>query len=350
MHSNYPDHPPYMPVIKWQKWEKKALENVHSTITSRIKPCLEIRNSQQHVDILTSLVSVWAYGCYVDYSDPDGKLTKIDNNGLLVRTRLNEFLEFIDTYYNLKKIIPTLSPQDFVKLNQTDLNKLQKCTNIAFRLRLNILNVEQSHINVVTNALTLAHSHGFKVELIVDLRVAPTNFDPNTLKLFSQQLDSLTKIGFTSVRLLSGAFPDSIANIKTGSGNYTRNDWLLWEKVTNLIANTKIGYADYGVLAPTWTEEVLTKRGSKVAIKYTRDKDWLVLRAGGNKSSDSISLSQIFMANHKADFKGKGYSYGDDLIEDRANPNVLLKNKKCGHYQITEAWSHHMAFVVIEQY
>jgi hypothetical protein len=334
MHSKYSEYPPYMPVIKWQKWEKKALEHVHSTIISRIAPCIEIRNSQQHVDILTSLVSVWAHECYVDYSDPDGKLTKIDNNGLLVRTRLNELQQFIDTYHSLKKIVPTLSPQEFSKLNQTDLNKLQKCTCI----------------NVITNALTYAQNYGFNVELIVDLRVTPTKFNQNTLNLFSQQLDSISKIGFKSVRLLSGAFPESIANIKTGSGNFMRNDWLLWENISNLIAKAKIGYADYGVLAPTWTEKVLTRRGSKVALKYTRDKDWLVLRAGGNKSSDSIALSQIFMANHKADFKGKGYSYGDDLIDDRANPNVLLKNKKCGHYQFTEAWSHHMAFVVKHQY
>jgi len=350
MHSKYPDHPPYMPVIKWQKWEKKALENVDRSIVPRIAPCVEIRTSQQHADIITSLMSVWAHVCYVDYSDPDGKLTKIDNNGLLVRTRLNEFLEFIDTYHNLKKVIPTLSPQDFAKLNQTDLNRLQKCTNIAFRLRLEALVIGPNHISVITNALTFAHNHGFNVELIVDLRVTPTQFNQKALNLFSQQLDSISKIGFKSVRLLSGAFPDSIATIKTGSGNFIRNDWLLWQNISNLISNAKIGYADYGVLAPTWTEKVLTRRGSKVALKYTRDKDWLVLRAGGNKSSDSIALSQIFMVNHKADFKGKGYSYGDDLIDDRANPAVLLKNKKCGHYQFTEAWSHHMAFVVKEQY
>ncbi|WP_206862777.1 beta family protein, partial [Enterobacter chengduensis] len=118
----------------------------------------------------------------------------------------------------------------------------------------------------------------------------------------------------------------------------------------SLAANAKIGYADYGILAPTWTEKILTRRGSRVAIKYTRDKDWLVLRAAGNKTNDSISLSVILTTIHKADFKGHGYSYGDDLIDDRANTNIPLKNKKCGHYQFTEAWSHHMAFVVKEQY
>ncbi|MDF7786065.1 MULTISPECIES: beta family protein [Pantoea] len=349
MQSKYSEYPPYMPVIKWQKWEKKALENVHSSIIPRIAPCIEIRTSQQHADIITSLMSVWAHECYVDYSDPDGKLFKI-NNGSLLDTRLKEFFYFINQYYNLKKIIPTLSPQDFSKLSIKNLKDLQKCINIAFRLRLEALVIGANHISVITNALTFAHNHGFNVELIVDLRVTPTQFNQKALNLFSQQLDSISKIGFKSVRLLSGAFPDSIATIKTGSGNFIRNDWLLWQNISNLISNAKIGYADYGVLAPTWTEKVLTRRGSKVALKYTRDKDWLVLRAGGNKSSDSIALSQIFMVNHKADFKGKGYSYGDNLIYDRANPAVLLKNKKCGHYQFTEAWSHHMAFVVKEQY
>lgn len=349
MQSKYSEYPPYMPVIKWQKWEKKALENVHSTIIPRVAPCIEIRTSQQHTDILTSLLSVWSNKCYVDYSDPDGKLTKIDN-GLLVRTRLNELLVFVNTYHNSKQITPTLSPQEFAKLNQADLNQLKKCKNLAFRLRLSSLEIGENHITDLTNILKVAHNHQFNVELIIDLRVTPINVNQNSLNIFSQKLVSISKIGFMSVRLLSGAFPDSIASIATGSGNFIRHDWELWQKVASLAANAKIGYADYGILAPTWTEKILTRRGSRVAIKYTRDKDWLVLRAAGNKTNDSISLSVILTTIHKADFKGHGFSYGDDLIDDRANTNVPLKNKKCGHYQFTEAWSHHMAFVVKEQY
>ncbi|MFP1893397.1 beta family protein [Lonsdalea quercina] len=349
MQSKYSEYPAYMPVIKWQKWEKKALEKVDSALISRIAPCIEIRTSQQHTDILTSLLSVWSHKCYVDYSDPEGRLTKIVN-GALVRTRLNELLIFVNTYNNSKLVIPTLSPLEFSNLNQSDLNQLKKCSELAFRLRLSSLEIDDSHIANLGSILKTAQSHQINVELIIDLRVTPTNVSTKTLNSFSRQLLLISRLGFRSVRLLSGAFPDSIASIVTGSGNFMRHDWELWKKIDNLTPNLKIGYADYGILAPTWTEKTLTRRGSKVAIKYTRDKDWLVLRAAGNKTNDSISLSVIMTTVHKADFKGKGYSYGDDLIDDRANASIPLKNKKCGHYQFTEAWSHHMAFVLKEQY
>lgn len=209
---------------------KKALENVHSTIIPRVAPCIEIRTSQQHTDILTSLLSVWSNKCYVDYSDPDGKLTKIDN-GLLVRTRLNELLVFVNTYHNSKQITPTLSPQEFAKLNQADLIQLKKCRNLAFRLRLSSLEIGENHITDLTKILKVAHDHQFNVELIIDLRVTPINVNQNSLNVFSQKLVSISKIGFMSVRLLSGAFPDSIASIATGSGNFIRHDWELWQKV-----------------------------------------------------------------------------------------------------------------------
>ena len=339
---NEPANPlPYMPVIKWQQYEKIALENVASNIIHRINPCIEIRSTKQHHDILSSLTSVWKSRFYIDYSNPDGVLTP---------SRLSEFFQFINAFYSLGLAVPTLSPNDFSTLNSASKQLMSKCKNIAFRLRLSDFAITSQNITLLTRQLTEAKLLSLSVELIIDLRTTPKNITQTSLSSFCTSLIVVSKIGFTSIKVLSGSFPGSIATVGTGTGNFPRDDWKLWEKIKNNTVGLNVGYADYGVLSPEWTEKTLTRRGSRVAIRYTRDNDWLVLRAAGNKSSDSIALSMIMTSSFKADFKGKNYSFGDKLIDDKANASVPANKKKCGHYQFTEAWSHHMAFVVKEQY
>jgi hypothetical protein len=75
--------------------------------------------------------------------------------------------------------------------------------------------------------------------------------------------------------------------------------------------------------------------------------DWV---AGWRGIRNSIALSEILVNTYAGDFKGATYSFGDRLIEERADPNLPAKKKRCGHYHITEAWSHHIAYVLKEQY
>ena len=61
--------------------------------------------------------------------------------------------------------------------------------------------------------------------------------------------------------------------------------------------------------------------------------------------NDRVALSSC---NRPASFKGREYSYGDELIADRANP--AIKKKNAGLFHFTEGWCHHLATVIKEQY
>ncbi|MNY22216.1 hypothetical protein D3C86_1558120 [compost metagenome] len=152
------------------------------------------------------------------------------------------------------------------------------------------------------------------------------------------------------MHLISGAYPASLASVKTGSANFKRSDWAFWNDVNAIVPDLTIGFGDYGTLSPEWTEETLELRSNRIAIRYTRDSNWLILRADGKTTSDSIAISEILVNNYSSDFKGATYSFGDLIRSERADPNFPIKKKRCGHYHITESWSHHIAYVIKEQY
>lgn len=132
---------------------------------------------------------------------------------------------------------------------------------------------------------------------------------------------------------------------------YDRDDWRLWGELKTIASDLQVGYSDYGILSPKWTEEVLKKIAKKVALRYTRDDSWLILKAAGKTKQDSIDLSVILITTYASDFKGATYSLGDRLMATRADSKVPDREKKGGaSSHLTEAWIHHIAYVVKDQY
>ena len=340
--AKFPAHPPYIPIIKWQGYEQRALEQVDAALISRMQPCVEVRTSKQHVNLMKNLHKVWPHDVLVDYANPSGAIT---------HARLSELLDFMQ--YAVQQqlpVSPVLGPS-FVAAAGTRFFKLaQALPYVTIRLRVGTLTVSGDKQQLAKEAHDHLKANGISSSLIVDLGVSPKEWTQAEAARMGQDLQALAAIGYQSVHLISGAYPASLASVKTGMATFNRNDWSLWHDVNAGALGLDIGFGDYGTLSPEWTEEILQRRGGRIAIRYTRDDDWLILRADGNTTGDSIAISEILVNTYANDFKGAPYSFGDTLIDERADPNLPAKKKRCGHYHITEAWSHHIAYVLKEQY
>lgn len=342
MAINFPDHPPYIPIIKWQSYEQKALKKVVPDVGRHVLPCVEVRDSAQHINLMGAFHGTWGSSAMVDYADPKGVLTA---------NRKREFHDFLASANGLGlPIVPVFNPYDVPGLGAPLQNLAASFGEAALRLRVPALSITADHLANVTTAYNALAAHGLRMSLIIDLGVAPQTWTNADTQRFSTELSQFQPLGFTSIHVASGAYPESLAAVKTGVGVFNRRDWSFWRDLNAAAPGMKIGFSDYGVLSPVWTEEALTRRGARVAIRYTRNNDWLILRADGKKKTDSVAISEIMVNAYAADFKGPTYSFGDELLAERADPTVLLTKKRCGHYHITEGWSHHIAVVVKEQY
>lgn len=342
MATKYPNHPRYIPIIKWQSWEQRALQQVKDDIRPHLQPCIEVRTSKQHVNLSVKFKKVWASDALVDYADPKGRLTP---------ARTGELLDFMKLAVDEQlPITPVLSPVDVTAMGKPFMDLAAKLGSVAVRLRIDSLIVTAADVAITTKAFSDLQAANITSSLIIDLGVSPFEWEATHVDGFVGAIAPLHEIGFNTLHLTSGAYPGSLASVKTGVASFDRKDWKFWKAVNAKAPALMMGYGDYGTLSPVWTEDILELRSSRIAIRYTREDDWLILRAGGKKAEDSVAISAILVNNYKVHFKGTGYSYGDDLLEERADPAIPLHKKHCGHYHITEGWSHHIAYVLKEQY
>lgn len=340
--AKFPHHPRYLPIIKWQSWEQRALEKIDPALIPRMHPCIEVRTSRQHTNLLSRMKAVWPHAAFVDYSNPAGALTPV---------RQTELLDFArHAVATGLAASPVLGPDHLAAMGPQFLAVAAKLPSVAIRLRLSALEVPPQKLQHAQQAFGTLQAAGIPSPLIVDLGVSPRDWTVAEVARFSQDLHQLAGIGYQSIHLVSGAYPASLAAVKTGSASFKRSDWGFWKDVNAHAGHLAIGFGDYGTLSPQWTEDILELRANRIAIRYTRGDDWLILRAGGKTTQDSIAISQILVHNYAPDFKGAAYSFGDLLLEERADPAVPVSKKRSGHYHITEAWSHHIAYVLKEQY
>lgn len=340
--AKYPQHPQYIPVIKWQSWEQKALERVDTALRPRVRPCIEVRNSKQHLNLMSNLQKVWQQEALVDYSNPRGELSP---------TRQSELLDFLQHAVQHKLLVsPVLGPSYPATIGVEFTKLAAALPFVTIRLRLSELSVPADKLQLTQEAFDLLKTKGIKSALIIDLGVSPMDWQSSEVVSFGQDLRSLAAIGYRSIHVISGAYPASLASVKTGMASFKRTDWLFWSDVNANVPELTVGFGDYGTLSPEWSEDVLERRSNRIALRYTREDNWLILRASGKTSADSIAISEILVNIYSKDFKGAGYSFGDLLLSERANSTFPAKQKRNGHYHITEAWSHHIAYVLKEQY
>lgn len=339
MANPYEHHPHYVPIIKWQLWEQRALSNVPPADALRTLPCIEVRMPKQHKSMLENFAAVWKYPALVDYADPEGQLTAARIK------ELQQFLKKKTGSFDLAS--PVLNPATAAVYFPL-ISGLLNDRKVTLRLRLASIAGAAPALPIVQAALLVPGLKACTDRLIVDLCTTPNHSHADALAL-AGVLSALKGLGFAHVHLASGSFPESLMHIN-GAGEVERKDWKLFEAVSAVIPGTKLGFADYGPLNPNWTEKNLERRGGRAIIRYALDDKWRIIRGLNFTIAESIAISTLMVGGYAHEFKGPAFSFGDKLISDRADPAVPLKDKKAGHYQISEFWTHHIAHVVKLQY
>lgn len=339
MEDKYRKYPHYVPIVKWQKWERRALLETDATVAKRVLPCIEVRDSSQHTQMLSEYDSTWKGPGLVDYADPDG---------FLPTPRLAELIAFLSQGSGSSlQASPVLSPYA-APATLTSVKKVLAGRQMTLRVRIDDVETASSHLPALQKFMARPQAAGCVDRLLVDLGRTPT-LTNTQIKSFASILTIFKAIGFEHVHLASGAFPNTLAHI-SGAGEVERLDWTLWTDIAAATPKLLLGFSDYGPLTPEWSEATLTRRGGRSAIRYALDDKWRVIRGASNQKSESIAISELMVQVYASEFKGKRYSFGDLLIDERADPLIFDSAKRCGHYHISEFWSHHIAFVVKDQY
>ena len=185
-----------------------------------------------------------------------------------------------------------------------------------------------------------------EADLIIDLR-AP-NFEP--YQAFTKALiAALNHLGdlsvFRNLVMVSTAIPKSFGGIAKGIDKIPRHDWLFYKALLAALPNGMRHpvYGDYTVVHPEFT--FMDMRVIKPAgkIVYTTAETWATCKGGAfpNNRGQMHDHCKTIVNNHKFQFRGPGFSFGDDYIarcaERLKGPSSLAhwKNITINHHITT---------------
>ena len=187
-----------------------------------------------------------------------------------------------------------------------------------------------------------------EIDLIVDLQTP--NFEPyqdfaNALIARTKSLRILSK--YRNLVLISSAIPSSFRDIEKGIDEIPRHDWLFYKVYFDSLPRgmRRPVYGDYTVIHPKFKILDMRKIKPLGKIVYTTPKTWAICKGDSfyDHPEQMISHCRTIMNNPKFQFRGAGFSYGDNFIAEYSSGMV---NKTNLTRWKTVAINHHISTVV----
>lgn len=355
----------YVPILKWKRAERGALETLADEYKDRASPLIELvmpkpkslfkdRKTQEELfqklitefrtkrisEIPKEIVESWGIGsAYIDFS----LLYTIELKVESIRKILEKAAE------RGAKLIPILNLSDSDGIKKEIRQAFKKYANgICIRIISDDLD-DISKLNDKLDA-TLQYfdtSRG-NVDLLVDLKEKCAYYR-KYLNL-SQDIKDLDK--WRNFIFACGAFPENLSECTIDEPKLIpRIEWSSWLDIRDNRIKRVPTFADYTIRNPIYNE-TLQFYHSTSSIKYALENDWLILKG-------KVKRFEIYLANaaelvKDQRFYGEKFSSGDKFIAEKAKHfKTYIRNPKVKGTGNTEMWlrafmNHHLTLTAYQ--
>lgn len=342
----------YVPVLRWKQGEYGALKALTENETSMITPLIEIlpksfkslRRGEKEIEpneieiIVDQIEENWGEKeFFIDLH--------LINPNILTTTKKHPFSTFRKcmTTKNLAAIPVTGLKRDADYTSAA----LQFLVNGKRRLALRLSPTDVLNPAIASQIrefLDLSEIIPSEIDLLVDLQIV------NAKSNFSRIVETLPYLSkWRTFTIIQGSFPKDLSKLmKPGEYFIPRYDWTNWtDQVSNTTLDRLPSFGDYAIQHPIYSEPP-TMANYSASIRYTSEKDWLIMRGEGVRNVNSAGTEQ-WPANaeilcQKDEFCGESYSFGDLYIYSK---QMSKKPKTTGSAMtwIRAGLNHHLVFV-----
>ncbi len=337
----------YVPILKWKRAEQGALEAMVDKYKGLISPVIElvmpkpkslfkdkkgtIKKSREELfqeliatfrtkripEIPEEIMKSWEKKpAYIDFS----LLYTVD---LKVESIKRIFVKATESGLNLTPIL-NLSDNDEVKKAIKQIFK--KYTNkICFRIVSSELENISSLNSQLDGLLQYFNAAQRDIDLLIDLKEAKSDDGGYYRRYFNYSQGIKNLISWRNFIFACGAFPGNLSECSIDEPTYIpRTEWINWMKIRKSEAKRVPIFADYAVRNPIYNE-TLQFYSSSASIKYTLERDWIVLRGKARKFEDYLAHASLLVKEKF--FLGENFSEGDRFIVEKARyfPEYMQK-------------------------
>jgi hypothetical protein len=188
------------------------------------------------------------------------------------------------------------------------------------------------------------------VDLLVDFAaIDPQSAVPMQIAA-SSIIGTLPSImDWRTLTFAASAFPPDLSRLAANSVTpLPRTEWTIWLWLAARRARLRRlpTFGDYAIAHPGWTEVDPRLMKMSAQLRYTIDIEWLVFKARNTKDFGFGQFKQICAALiARPEYRGASFSWGDNAINDYANPSTGPGNATIWRKIGT---NHHVTMVVTQ--
>lgn len=354
------DNKEYVPILKWKRGERTALEKLNHHLKHHMTPLLEIqpipydfkkgdfkKSLDEHLaNIGVTVKESWglekpifvdAFTIYDNEDfDSDTKLLNdkhplefivesIESNDTPV-VPVTGLLRYPEFNTAIKRVVDTFQRGVCIRLTSDDLADLEALKSDLEQLTKD-LNLSKNAVDIVLDYKHVNDKQ--RTALLQNLILVIAQFP------FLHEWRTFT-ISATSI-------PRTLGISTNSTGSITRTEWLVYKQIKNSGLSRIPSFSDYNINNPDFVN--IDPRFMKIAagVKYTIPNEFLIHRGSVIKNNGFGQMTAITQAliQHK-DYAGPSFSYGDQYIFDCAHGGATGSPE----YWVIVGVNHHLTHVV----
>ena len=336
----------YVPILKGKAGEFASLGEISSKCKSGMTPLIELitkdREKRKIEDDCGKLSKSWSdtrpifIDVYLDIND-DARSSVGSMRAYFDKARLISLT-----------IIPVTGLRrhsDYQSLIQDICSKDKK--GVCLRVESTDMADEEELKKQLQLFLKAFKMNESEVDLLVDFKEIPLTQVPLFQMMAGTILSYLPNIKkWRTLTLAATTFPISMGDFQSANISIRqRGEWTIWTNIRSLRSYGRIPtFGDYAIANPVITDFDPRIMDMTANIRYTIERDWLVLKGRGVKRfgyPQFRSISRTLVG--RPEFSGAGFSAGDNYISNCAAGNVSTGNMTTWRRVGT---THHLTFVV----
>lgn len=350
----------YVPILKWKRGERNALEKLDQTLKSNITPLIEVqpvpfdhaqgnfsKSLDNHLsDIGNQVKTAWKKiePIFVD-------LNTLYENGDFEDDSLQSGehpVEFVIDEIESKGIpaIPVTGIYRHTPFHAA-IKAVWKKYNRGICLRLE--EAELSDISIlksdIDNLLNFLQIDREMVDIILDYKqIIPQQEQQHTSNVVLTIVKLPYLLDWRTLTLASTAYPKNLTQIPTNStGSLSRTEWKVYQNLKKYGLARVPAFSDYNISHPDFINLNPRVINMAASIKYTAGNEFIIFRGIGIKNNGFSQMVQICqnIINHST-YCGGNFSFGDQYIFDCAHQNCTTGNAE---KWVTVGVNHHLSFV-----
>lgn len=313
----------YIPILQAKKGELTAIEKLSHV--NNFHPLFSVTEETSHI-LINNISKAWPYSKYIFV---DGhKLKKSGYTDLYSNLIRNEQILFCPVLYGLGKS----EYQDFLISCA-----YQASNGLCLRMDGNFFKDEKNYVEIST-FLENIKSKIKNIDILLDFGFLGT--DQEFIAPFvSKTLAAIVSLyKWRDIILSSTSFPSQLDAKPSTLYSISRQDWLLWKKITNEQRFNNIAYSDYTCLGiPKEANAPI----SVPKVRYTIEENWLYARGKAKQNTDYYGLAKQIVNSGK--FQDKNFSWGDAVLAEKAESKG---GPGSGMTWISTDVNHHISYVL----